>query len=166
MTRRKKPENYISGWYSFWVGVLFPKFPYVQLKWFYGADSTQELQKHDCQFEEGIDKTIESIEYVEDNLGNLELLLNIPHFEAPKKVFGAIVSKLGTPSPYIKNQKFPVIEEEDFIEFVKQADGNIESLYKSICTFFESQKEAPDINMTSAEIEVRDYKFVLPAFKY
>lgn len=138
----------------------------VQLKWFYGADSTQELYNQDCQFEEGIDKTIKSIEHVKNNFAQLESLLGVPSSKTPKKVFGTIVSKLGTPSPYVKDPNFPVIEEDNFIEFVKMADGNVENLYKSICQFFKSKKEAPDIKVSSAEIEVRDYTFVLPAFEY
>jgi len=144
----------------------YKDFLIVQLKWFYGADSTQEIYNQDQRFEEGIVKTIKSIQYLKSNFWKVASLIKIPFSEGLKKVFGIIVSKMGTPSPFIENPDFPIIEEHDFFEFIKKSDSKVENLYKIILSSIESKKRVPKLKESFVEIMAGDFKFMLPAIEY
>jgi len=144
----------------------YEDFLLIQLKWFYGPDSTQELFNHDVQFNEGIYKTKICIEYLEENIEKVFSILNISQTKGRKSVYGIILSKLGTPSPFIEDPNFPVIEEIDFFELLKNSEGSISNLYNAIISFFESKKRVNDLKESSSELNIGDYTFVLPAIEY
>jgi len=138
----------------------------IELKWFYGADSTQEVYNHDIQFYEGITKTKNTLEYLYNHFEKIESLIKIPSSKGSKNIYGVIVSIMGTPSPFIRDPNFPVIEEEDFYEYIKKSKGDVQKLYKIILSFFESKKRLPKFKESSQEVRVENFRFILPAIEY
>ena len=138
----------------------------IELKWFYGADSTQEVYNHDIQFYEGITKTKNAVEYLYNHFEEIESLIKIPSSKGSKNIHGVIVSKMGTPSPFIRDPNFPVIEEEDFYEYIKKSKGDVQKLYKIILSFFESKKRLPKFKESLQEVRVENFRFILPVIKY
>jgi len=138
----------------------------IELKWFYGADSTQEVYNHDIQFYEGITKTKNALEYLYNHFEKIESLIKIPSSKGSKNIYGVIVSKMGTPSPFIKDPNFPVIKEEDFYEYIKKSKGDVQKLYEIILSFFESKKRLPKFKESSQEVRVKNFRFILPAIEY
>jgi len=137
----------------------------AQLKWFYGADSVQEVFNHDAQYSEGIQKTKISIEYLKRNYSSLAAKLNLQTYKNPR-IYGIIVSRTGTPSPYIDDPSFPVIEEEDFIGLISKQSGNVDRLFYDINSHIASRKELPPVSESSIELKVGDYQFILPALSF
>ena len=163
----KKDNRYITDIDILVYDHSFLDYMIIQLKWFYGADSAQELYNHDIQFNEGIRKTKDAIVFFRNNYEMIASLLNfIPHSSKPKNIYGIIVSKLGTPSPFVEDPDFPVIEEEDFCRIVKRIKANVQILYKNIISFYYSKKKVPDYKESSEELVEGDYKFILPAIEY
>ena len=138
----------------------------IQLKWFYGPDSTQEVYNHDEQFNEGIKKTKICIEYLDSNIEKVIAMAKIPQTKERCYIYGIILSKMGTPSPFIEDPDFPVIEEMDFIGLLEKCKGSISSLYNATVSFFESKKRIIGIKESSSELIVGDYTLVLPAIEY
>jgi hypothetical protein len=137
----------------------------AQLKWFYGADSVQEVFNHDVQYSDGIQKTKISIEYLKRNYYSLAARLNLRTYKNPE-IYGIIVSRTGTPSPYIDDPSFPVIEEEDFIGLISKQSGNVDRLFYDINSHLVSRKEFPPVSESSIELKVGDYQFILPALSF
>ena len=138
----------------------------IQLKWFYGPDSTQELFNYDVQFNEGIYKTKICMEYLEKNIEKVFSILKISKTRVDKNIYGIILSKMGTPSPFIKDPNFPVIEQTDFFELLENCGGSISNLYNMIVSFFKSKKRINNHKRSSSELSVGDYTFVIPAIEY
>lgn len=137
----------------------------AQLKWFYGADSVQEVFNHDAQFSEGIQKTKIGIDYFKQNYASLAAKLDLPPYKNPN-IFGLIISRTGTPSPYVDDPNFPVIEEDDFLGLIGKHVGNIESLFSDVLSHIKSISTLPPISESSIEFKVGEYKFVLPAISF
>jgi len=144
----------------------YEDFLVVQLKWFYGPDSTQEVFNHDEQFKDGIRKTKMCIKYLQDNISSVYSILKILKANKTKNIYGIILSKLGTPSPFIEDPNFPIIEEIDFIELLKNSEGSVRNLYNLTVSFFESKKRVNDLKESTFELKLGDYTFSLPAVEY
>jgi len=144
----------------------YKDFLIIQLKWFYGPDSTQELFNHDQQFNEAIRKTKNCIKYMQYKINEVIKNLKLPNVKEKKNIYGIILSKMGTPSPYIEDPYFPIIEEADFIDLLKNSSGNVTKLYNSILDLCESKKRIENVKVAEVGLEVGDYNFILPAVEY
>ncbi len=144
----------------------YKDFLVIELKWFYGPDSTQELFNHDQQFNEGIRKTKICIDFLERNKDSFFQKLDIPNTRNNKNIYGIILSKMGTPSPFIDDPDFPVIEEMDFLVMLEKGKARVSILYKMIISFLDIKKSTRSLKASSSELSVGDYTFILPAIEY
>ena len=125
----------------------------------------QEVYNHDVQFSDGIRKTKIAIDFLKRNYRLLAANLGLPSKEV-NNIFGIIISRTGTPSAFIEDPCFPVIEEDDFLELVCKQVDNVEKLYGDISSLVVSKKSIPGAKLTSFETKIGDYLFILPAAFY
>jgi hypothetical protein len=144
----------------------YKDFLVIELKWFYGPDSTQELFNHDQQFNKGIRKTKNCIDFLERNKDSFFQKLDIPNTRNNKNIYGLILSKMGTTSPFIDDPDFPVIEEMDFLVMLEKGKARVSILYKMIISFLDIKKSTRSLKTSSSELSVGDYTFILPAIEY
>ena len=117
------------------------------------------------QFTGGIRKTKIAVDYLKQYYRLLAANLGLP-FKKVKDIFGIIISRTGTPSAFIEDPHFPVIEEGDFLELVCKQVGNVEKLFGDISSLVVSKKSIPGAKLTSFETKIGDYLFILPAAFY